>query len=760
MRFSAAVLVLLLVPVRHGFCGEGSIVTQPPPGFFKMRKELIGRHPRLYFSSGDIPAIRRNAAGPGKWFADRILEGFGGRYNSPMKAEVSGWEQYLYGFWGLVGADFLYVATGDTKYRNVAKTWSRYWLGRPDWGGDDLIPMDILSGLAITYDTLYNDLSDTERREMRERLFREAEAIRKRFFVGQYWTGDFQNNHMHNRIHGLANAAFAVYGDDPNIDVGPHADLACACAHKLAEWLPEDGSQHEGPGYWSYGHHWVVRTVHLVEHVTGEDLVSANPHFTNAHYFRIYMTAPGWKHTLGIGDSGDGPPGNLTAVSRIVAEAKDPYGQDWLHRMMRLNPGEFYQHPAWGLLWYDPSIKPRPVEELPLWRFWPDLEMFSIRSSWADDAAAFVFKCGPVGGHKLQNLRGAGWANVAHDHPDQNHFLLFSNGVFLAEDDGYPKEKKLTRSHNTIVIDGKGQPREGTGWQQPFDYSLTGFMRDVFLYHNFAYAAGDGGRLYDGADRFVRHVFFAGGDYLVLLDDLAGSGGRDHEYDWRLHKKGDWKDAGNGSFSVADGGVSLRIQFLHPADAGGSFFGPELTAPPGLSVRQTARDALFLAVLIPQKNGLPAVQARRLPASGCVAVEITTPRSTDVFAVASGKGPAKAGDVSFSGAAAFVRCESGKATGVFLVRGGSLRFKGKTLLSAPGDVNAAFRIDRNAVAVDAEAPYKSKGRKVSVSVGGFPSGRTFGLYKDGKRVSSARAGALGTVSLPLDLAERSSVLLK
>jgi hypothetical protein len=33
--------------------------------------------------------------------------------------------------------------------------------------------------------------------------------------VGQYWTEDYQNNHMHNRIHGLAHAAFAIYGDDP-----------------------------------------------------------------------------------------------------------------------------------------------------------------------------------------------------------------------------------------------------------------------------------------------------------------------------------------------------------------------------------------------------------------------------------------------------------------------------------------------------------------------------------------------------------------
>ena len=48
----------------------------------------------------------------------------------------------------------------------------------------------------------------------------------------------------------------------------------------------------------------------------------------------------------------------------------------------------------------------QPLAELPRWRFWPDLEMFTIRSSWEDDATALLFKCGPPGGHHMQQIRG------------------------------------------------------------------------------------------------------------------------------------------------------------------------------------------------------------------------------------------------------------------------------------------------------------------------------------------------------------------
>ena len=169
----------------------------------------------------------------------------------------------------------------------------------------------------------------------------------------------------------------------------------------------------------------------------------------------------------------------------------------------------------------------------------------------------------------MQQLRNGNYVNVAHDHPDQNHFLLFSNGRMLAQDDGYPTDNKLTRSHNTIVVDTMGQKNEGGAWYEPFDYSLTGHLDDVMLSGSSACAAGNASKLYANAGRFVRHIAFIEGGYVVSIDDVRGTGAGQHTFDWRLHKMGAWTSPQAGEYIVADSqSMRLDIRILEPAAAG------------------------------------------------------------------------------------------------------------------------------------------------------------------------------------------------
>lgn len=550
-----------------------SIVVQPPLNTFQMRSALTGAHPRLYFTSADTTAIRQRAQGPCKWFYQKAKSDFGG-YTRQRTPDAPGtWKDYLFGFWGQFSMCMFYLVERDTVYANTARSWALYYARRSDWLADDLIPMDITSGMALTYDILYSYLSASERAELRSGLKRSIDTIMPRFFVDQYWTNDYQNNHMHNRIHGLAHAAFAIYGDDPATNVQAAADLALGCFKQVVNWLPDDGSTHEGPGYWDYGYHWVAGTAELVKFVTGADPTAGKPHFSADYLYRLYMTTPGWSNTFAIGDAEEGAPSNADAWLPAIKRTQDAAADSVIRRLMLEQSGGFYQLSMWSVLWNDTALAPKPYTSLPLYRFWPDLEMFSIRSSWADTATAFVFKCGPPGGNHMQQLRGTHYANVAHDHPDQNHFLFFSNGRMLAQDDGYPQQAKLTRSHNTIVVDTVGQMNDGEGWYQPFDYALCGHLDDVMLSGSSACAAGNASKLYTNATKFVRHIAFVEGGYVISIDDLAAAALR--TFDWRLHKAGSWNNGQAGEFFVDDSAnMRLQIRILEPAATGlqSSFF--------------------------------------------------------------------------------------------------------------------------------------------------------------------------------------------
>jgi len=755
--------VLTWISVAAQAAETPAVSTQPARGTFKMRGELVGQHPRLFFTAADIPELRRRAAGPSRFFADRSRECYGMYIGREMPDVPQGWKRYLYGFWALFAMDMMYVAAGDEAAGATARQWAMKISKSDWWVKDDLSRMDTLTGLAVTYDIQYDRFSEAQRKQLRDAIHRGLVFIGKRTFAPSYWTRDYQNNHMHNRIQGLATAALAIYGDDPALDVQPQADLAIQQIYNVLKWLPEDGSQHEGPGYWTFGHHWVARMVHLAEHVTGEKLSGRNPHMAAAHLYRIYMTAPGWGATLNIADSGAGPMDNVTAIVRGVAEARDPYGAAVVKMLIAKRPESFYRHTPWGLLWHDPAVKPRPISEMPLWRFWGDLEMFSIRSGWDDDAIAFVFKCGPVGGHKMQSLRsqgGAGWVNVAHDHPDQNHFLLFAHGRMLAADDGYPKKQKLTRNHNTIIIDGKGQPREGGMWQQPFDYGLSGTLDDVFLAHNTAFAAGNASKLYDGASRFIRYAAFVDGRYVVLLDDLLGAGEEPHEFQWRLHNRGEWVKHAPGHFSVAEAGVSLGIRFLHDgAEQMTTEIAPaEAPAQPALAATQTGRKARFLAVLTPRKQGAPEPRIRRLDAGDAAAVQVEGD-GTDVIIIAAAPAPLVAGRVTGAGAAAIVCSDAGRVRSAMLVRGDRLAVDDKPVITCSAPANLAWRRNGDEIVVEVTAPYKAAGGEATIRIGHLRPKVTYKGYVNGDEIGNIVADDRGVVRRTIDLTDRTTIRL-
>lgn len=747
------------------FAAGQSIVVQPPLNTFVMRSDLAGTHPRLYFTQADIPTIKQRALGPCSWFYKKAKSDFGGYVSQRTPDPPGTWKDYLFGFWGQFSMCMFYLVEGDTAYANAARSWALFYAGRSDWLADDLIPMDITSGMALTYDILYGYLSPTDRATLRTALKRSIDTIQPRFAVGQYWTEDFQNNHMHNRIHGLAHASFAMYGDDPAINVQTAADLAVGCFTKVTQWLPDDGSTHEGAGYWDYGYPWVARDAAVIAHVTGVDLTAGKPHFTNDYLYRLYMNTPGWSNMFNIGDADEGQPSNAEAWLPGIGRTQDAQADSVIRRLMKEQSGGFYQQTMWGMLWYPDTLQPQSYATLPLYRFWPDLEMFSIRGSWADTATAFVFKCGPPGGNHMQQLRNGNYVNVAHDHPDQNHFLLFSGGRMLAQDDGYPTDNKLTRSHNTIVIDTLGQTNEGGEWYQPFDYSLCGHLADVMLSGSSACAAGDASKLYVNASKFVRHIAFVEGGYVISIDDLKGTGTAAHAFNWRLHKTGTWSNGQAGEFIVTDSSnMRLDIRFLEPpASSLQSAFLPVdplvATSHPCLSVTTRASSTHFTAVVVPQHNNQPALSSSLLAATGGTAVQVQNGATTDMFAMRSDSGTLTVGNIQSDATNLLVRTQNASTSFAMITRGTVVSIAGTALVRSAISANLSWRNGAQAVTIEAEPSYNTGGGTDTIVAGGLIAGSQYTATVDSAAPIVETAAADGTVRVPVNLVKRLVITL-
>lgn len=65
---------------------------------------------------------------------------------------------------------------------------------------------------------------------------------------------------------------------------------------------------------------------------------------------------------------------------------------------------------------------------------------------------------GPSEGHAAlqKKMKYPEWRlSSGHAHPDAGSFIIWANGEYLTGDSGY-EGLTMTRSHNTLVFDGKG----------------------------------------------------------------------------------------------------------------------------------------------------------------------------------------------------------------------------------------------------------------------------------------------------------------
>ena len=111
-------------------------------------------------------------------------------------------------------------------------------------------------------------------------------------------------------------------------------------------------------------------------------------------------------------------------------------------------------------LWYAPDVPEKELSDLPLVRYFDDLGLLTVRSSWEWDAKVLTIKCSPPGGikqwregWKIRNEEGIELFSLSHHHPDNLSYIFTRGSDYFTCEDGYNRNL-MPDNHNVLLVDG------------------------------------------------------------------------------------------------------------------------------------------------------------------------------------------------------------------------------------------------------------------------------------------------------------------
>jgi len=511
--------------------------------------ELMGVHPRVYVTDKELVDLRERARTSHRELWQQAISHVRALAGDPPPPPAEQRRQQNDVGIAIAEAAFIYKIEGDKKYLDAARKYMDAAVSYDIWGyasnkpNVDLAAGHLLYGLGWGYDLLYHDLTEKERTRYREKLIKQARLMADYFKPKPGKTFAYSQNHTFIPITGLAVAAYALYDETP--EAPAWASLTRGIYDRVLATYSQDGYYYEGFEYWIFSTPWLVHYLDAQAHATGEDLYD-RPGFRLMHEYVAHSMLPSGDYVFDFGDVFEGPltrahkgeeyprthpqghfNTNYNLLYRLAQRFQSGEAQGvaaWLKSFGQVNAEDF-----WSLVWYDAKIKPVPIERQSTSHYFPDHDVFYWRSDWSKNATAFAFKCGPPEGHHTEALlkQFPDWRlSSGHAHPDANSFIIFAKGQYLTGDTGYAGVP-MTEHHNTLLIDGKGQGKEGDGHDAfaGVPYELLNRIRisDVKVEKDRIMVRGDATAAYSpdlGVTKFVREFVYQPGSGFTVSDDV------------------------------------------------------------------------------------------------------------------------------------------------------------------------------------------------------------------------------------------------
>ena len=411
------------------------------------REDFLARlrpdHPRLILLDKDLPALRefiesdeRGQAwyGRAKAEAERLYRRPVRKHELPDGRRLLSISRDVVNrmyHWG-----FFYRLEGDRKWLDRAWREMEAVVSFPDWNPNHYLDTaEMMHAIGIGYDWFYNDLTDDQRKTIRDGLWQHGLRLSHAAYMGleaegmQGWRYTTNNwNFVCNG--GTSLAAMAVLDEMP----GPCADILDQGFQYIQiplEHFEPDGAWWEGVGYWSYAMRYFVPYLRGLETAFGTDFgfVAAlqGTGFEQAGDFPVYLVSP-LGSIYNFADSGSGSSKfQHSHLFYLASRFQNPLYQYFQE-----------QQTSGGLtdlLYYEPLQTKLTINDLPLDKYFQGTEVATMRSGWDDRDAMFVgIKCGKNG--------------IAHAHQDLGSFIFYALGEKWFVDLGTERQTYLGHQHH------------------------------------------------------------------------------------------------------------------------------------------------------------------------------------------------------------------------------------------------------------------------------------------------------------------------
>ncbi len=426
---------------------------------------------------------------------------------------------------------FAYLLSGD---ESVGRFGVKAALALSSWdckegsvtAKDDQINREITYKTAMAYDWLYNLMTESERKTVKEmvigRLKREMVPIIYglpiRPFDSHRWT-----------IIAYIGIVSYVFARDTDV---PEAakwfkDSVSFYATMMPPWSYQDGGWSQGSYYWGISTIESTKEISDVLLLGGVIDLYKKAVAQNEKLWTMYTYPKGSRGSFGDG-SGSILAENLIYIKDSMYELAH-FNKDGLALWSAQDIGETRGTSIWD--YYTGNVSDIEVcqpDQMPLGHCFQDVGWVAMTDSLQNpDRIHMTFKSSPYGSYN-------------HSHADQNSFVIQAFGENLASKSGYydsyntSHDKNFTRqsfAHNTITLDG------GSG-QTIHNINAKGSISEYVNHIDFDSVTGKAEEAYMGLlDKFDRTVLYLRPNVYIVIDDLKSAGSNQTQFEWNLNSE-------------------------------------------------------------------------------------------------------------------------------------------------------------------------------------------------------------------------------